>query len=119
MHHLAIEMPDLCAAVRRLRTLGTHLLGIPHNYYEDLAARVDLSEETLAELAELHILYDRDASGGELLHAYIGQLEGRFFVEILERRGGYGGYGAANAPVRLAAHAQQQRLESVRRVANM
>jgi len=28
---------------------------------------------------------------------------------VLERRGGYDGYGAANAAVRLAAHAQLQK----------
>jgi 4-hydroxyphenylpyruvate dioxygenase len=26
------------------------------------------------------------------------------FFEVLERRGGYQGYGAANSPVRMAAH---------------
>ena len=31
----------------------------------------------------------------------------RFFFEIVERRGGYAGFGAVNAPVRLAAQAQQ------------
>ncbi|OTP71942.1 hypothetical protein PAMC26510_22545 [Caballeronia sordidicola] len=35
------------------------------------------------------------------------QFNERFFLEIVERRGGYEGYGAANAPVRLAAHAQR------------
>ena len=31
-----------------------------------------------------------------------------FFFEVVERRSGYDGYGAVNAPVRLAAHAQRR-----------
>ena len=31
---------------------------------------------------------------------------GGFFLEIVERRGGYDGYGARNAPIRLAAQMQ-------------
>ena len=45
---------------------------------------------------------------GELLHAYTVPFENRFFFELIERRHGYEGYGAADAPVRLAAQAQWQ-----------
>jgi 4-hydroxyphenylpyruvate dioxygenase len=48
------------------------------------------------------VLYDRDEHG-ELLHFYTGRLGGRVFLEVLERRGGYAGFGAANGPVRMAA----------------
>ena len=41
--------------------------------------------------------------GGELLHFYSGAVGGRVFFEVLERRGGYDGYGAVNSPVRMAA----------------
>ena len=41
------------------------------------------------------------ASGeGELLHAYTDVLIPGFYVELLERRGGYDGYGSANTFVR-------------------
>ena len=46
-------------------------------------------------------MYDRD-DRGEFLHFYTESL-GSVFFEIVERRGGYRGYGAGNAPVRLAA----------------
>jgi 4-hydroxyphenylpyruvate dioxygenase len=46
-------------------------------------------------------MYDRDERG-EFLHFYTESL-GSVFFEIVERRGGYAGYGATNAPVRLAA----------------
>jgi len=74
---------------------------VPDNYYDDLAARFDLEPGLLATLRDLGLLYDRDADG-EFLHFYTGTV-GRVFFEVVERRGGYDGYGAANAPVRLAA----------------
>ena len=52
-----------------------------------------------------NILYDRDGEG-EYLQVYTRSFEQRFFFEIVERRGGYAGFGAANAPVRLAAQAR-------------
>jgi 4-hydroxyphenylpyruvate dioxygenase len=50
---------------------------------------------------ELGILYDRDAYG-EFRHCYT-RTVGRVFFELVQRDGGYRGYGAQNAPVRLAA----------------
>jgi 4-hydroxyphenylpyruvate dioxygenase len=51
------------------------------------------------------VLYDRDAHG-EFLHLYT-RTVGHVFVEIVQRLGGYRGYGAVNAPIRLAAqHAE-------------
>jgi 4-hydroxyphenylpyruvate dioxygenase len=44
---------------------------------------------------------------GELLHAYTAVLPTGFYVELLERRGGYDGYGSAGTHVRLAAQAAQ------------
>ena len=51
-----------------------------------------------------NILYDREG-GAEYLQVYTQTFDQRFFFEIVERRG-YRGYGAANAPVRLAAQAR-------------
>ena len=44
---------------------------------------------------------DRDG-GGEFLQLYTRSVGG-VFLEVVERRGGYDGYGAPNAPIRLAA----------------
>ncbi len=49
------------------------------------------------------ILYDRDEGGGELFHLYTGMLGHRLFLEVVQRAGGYDGYGEDNAPVRAAA----------------
>lgn len=48
------------------------------------------------------MLYDRD-SRGEFFHFYTALLGPRLFIEVVPRRGGYGGYGAATAPARMAA----------------
>jgi len=81
------------------------MLQIPRNYYDDLAARFDFGDEFISQLAYHNVLYDRDANGGELFHAYTQAFEDCFFFEILQRKQGYAGYGAANVPVRLAAMA--------------
>jgi 4-hydroxyphenylpyruvate dioxygenase-like putative hemolysin len=87
---------------------GVQLLDIPLNYYDDLAARFDFDDEFLSELAYYNVLYDRDANGGELFHVYTEAFDDRFFFEILQRKNGYVGYGAANVAVRLAAMAKSR-----------
>ena len=84
------------------------LLDIPLNYYDDLAARFDFEDEFLSELAYFNVLYDRDAQGGEFFHVYTESFDDRFFFEILQRKNGYVGYGAANVAVRLAAMAKSR-----------
>ncbi|MBD9500754.1 3-dehydroshikimate dehydratase QuiC [Pseudomonas sp. BGr12] len=106
VHHIAFACEDIFAEVARAKDAGVPLLEIPLNYYDDLAARFDFDDEFLSELAYFNVLYDRDASGGELFHVYTEPFEERFFFEIIQRRGGYAGYGAANVAVRLAAMAQ-------------
>jgi 4-hydroxyphenylpyruvate dioxygenase len=103
VHHIALGTDDIVATVRRLASLGARMLPIPANYYDDLAARHGLEDARLKELAELNLLYDRDENG-EFLHAYTDTFHDRFFFEIVERRG-YQGFGAVNAPVRMAAQA--------------
>ncbi|PRI11213.1 sugar phosphate isomerase/epimerase and 4-hydroxyphenylpyruvate domain-containing protein [Leucobacter massiliensis] len=99
--HLAIRVEDAAATARLARARGLEFLPIPSNYYDDLEARFALGPERIGELRELGLLYDRDAHGS-FVHFYTPTLGG-VFLEIVERRGGYPGYGAANAPVRLAA----------------
>ena len=82
------------------------MLPIPANYYDDLAAKWGLDDTPLAALQQLNLLYDRD-DDGEFLHAYTDTFDDRFFFEIVQRRGDYQQYGAANASVRMAAQAQR------------
>ncbi|MEJ1199060.1 MULTISPECIES: bifunctional sugar phosphate isomerase/epimerase/4-hydroxyphenylpyruvate dioxygenase family protein [unclassified Streptomyces] len=99
--HIALATDDVVAAARRFRAAGGPLLPIPGNYHDDLAARFEFADGELETYRELGILYDRDAHG-TFRHCYTHTV-GRVFFELVQRDGGYRGYGAANAPVRLAA----------------
>jgi 4-hydroxyphenylpyruvate dioxygenase len=109
LDHVAFRTPDIFGALAAFRAQGVPMLRIPGNYYDDLSARYALPDELVETLREHHVLYDRDERGGEFLHAYTEQIDGRFSIEIAERRGGYDGYGAANAAVRLAAQERARR----------
>jgi 4-hydroxyphenylpyruvate dioxygenase len=99
--HIAFACRDVMALAVRARDHGLRFLPVPANYYDDLAARFGLPAEKITELRELNLLYDRDGRG-EFVHFYTATI-GEIFLEFIERRGGYDGYGAGNAPVRLAA----------------
>jgi 4-hydroxyphenylpyruvate dioxygenase len=101
---ISLMSRDIIATARELRKRELPLLPIPQNYYEDLAARYNLSEQRVEELAELNILYDADATG-EYFQLFSRAFAKRFFFEIVMRRK-YDGYGAANAAVRLAAQSR-------------
>jgi 4-hydroxyphenylpyruvate dioxygenase len=105
VNQLAYSCTDLLAQAESLAVSGAALLPVPDSYYDDLAARLDPPHELLTHLRRLNVLYDRDEHGGELLHLYTPLVAGRFYIELLERRGGYSGFGAANTPVRLASQA--------------
>jgi 4-hydroxyphenylpyruvate dioxygenase len=104
VQHIAFASRDIVRTVQRLRQNGVTMLPIPENYYDDLEARIDLPREQLDLLRAHAILYDRD-DAGEYLQAYTSNIGGLFFFEIVERRG-YKGFGAVNAPIRLAAQAR-------------
>ncbi|WP_137176776.1 bifunctional sugar phosphate isomerase/epimerase/4-hydroxyphenylpyruvate dioxygenase family protein [Roseomonas sp. AR75] len=107
VHHIAFASADAAAAAEAAAAEGAPLLDIPENYYEDLGARFGLEDAELAALAQRHLLYDRDPDGGSFRHLYTHAFRDRFFLEIAERGGGYAGFGAANAPVRMAAQRRQ------------
>lgn len=109
VHHIAIEVDDVETAAQAWRDGGATLLPIPANYYDDLAAKHGLDPELQARWQRLGVMMERDADGGECLHVYTVPFDERFFFELIQRRGGYSGYGAGDAPVRLAALAQWQR----------
>ena len=105
--HIAFTASDVLALAREARQRGFQPLDIPANYYDDIEARYDIQPSLLNELKELNVMYDRDEAG-EFLHFYTHPV-GTVFLEVVERRDGYEGYGALNAPVRLAAQYQQRR----------
>ncbi len=104
VQHIALATDDLMATVAQLEKNGVRLLPIPENYYDDLEAKTDLSPDQLMALRAHNILYDREGDA-EYLQVYTETFDQRFFFEIVQRVG-YRGYGAVNAPVRLAAQAR-------------
>jgi 4-hydroxyphenylpyruvate dioxygenase len=113
VQHIALATGDMAATVARLEANGVALLRIPENYYDDLEAKTDLPPQRIDELKAHNILYDRDGDT-EYLQVYTRTFEERFFFEIVERRG-YRGFGAANAPIRLAAQTRMARHPAVPR----
>ena len=107
VQHIALATDDIVQAVEQASARGARILGIPANYYEDIAAKWGLSDERIESLRQHNLLYDQDDKG-EFLHAYTDTFDGRFFFEFVQRTGGYQQYGAANAAVRMAAQAQQR-----------
>ncbi|WP_027862973.1 sugar phosphate isomerase/epimerase and 4-hydroxyphenylpyruvate domain-containing protein [Marmoricola sp. URHB0036] len=99
---VALRCDDVATAVASLRSRGVPLMRVPDNYYADLDARFGLPTEVLDHLREHQLLYDR-VGDAELLHAFTEDLGTGFHVELLERRGGYDGYGSPNTFVRLVS----------------
>jgi 4-hydroxyphenylpyruvate dioxygenase len=99
--HVAFACTDVVAFARAARSRGLDFLAVPDNYYDYVAGRFGVDAETVAELRELDLLYDRNADGA-FIHFYT-RTVGTVFFEFVQRIGEYDGYGTDNAPVRLAA----------------
>lgn len=106
--HVAFACTDVVACAKALRQLGARLLDISGNYYDDLLARTGLPADRISALREHSLLYDRDEHG-EYLHFFTELAGARIFFEVVERIGGYRGFGVVNAPVRMAAHHEARR----------
>jgi len=102
VQHIAFATDDIFMASDRMRDLGFLSLPIPGNYYDDIEARFGLDPKTLGRLRLGDILYDED-DDGRYFQFYSRPCMDGFFFEIIQRVDDYGGYGAANAPYRVAA----------------
>jgi len=107
--HVALGCDDVFAVARSLREAGVAPLAIPDNYYDDLACRTDLRPDTRERMREGGILHDLSEEG-EFLHFYTPTVDGRLFFEVVQRIGGYNGYGAVNGTVRMAAQRAERSL---------
>jgi 4-hydroxyphenylpyruvate dioxygenase len=115
VQHLAFSSRDIFQTADRLTELGFDPLEISANYYDDLEARLGLEPEFTNRLRNRNILFDRD-EGGEYFQLYSRNYGEGFFFEIVERRGGYKGYGAPNAPFRIAAQKRTIRPKGLPRI---
>ena len=102
VQHLAFASDDIFATSAAFARHGFAPLPISQNYYDDLDARFGLDADLLERLKAGNILYDRD-EGGEYFQIFSRTFGEGFFFEAVERRGDYRGYGAPNAPFRIAA----------------
>lgn len=103
--HIAFRTGDLAALGRQVRGQGLECLPIPANYQDDAAARFGLTADEGAQMRELDIMIDEDAAGNRYRQFYSRAFNKSFFFEFVQR-GGYEGYGAPNAPIRLAAQSR-------------
>ncbi|MEO1985740.1 MAG: TIM barrel protein [Martelella sp.] len=114
VQHIAIANSDIFASADAMAERGFEPLEIPENYYADLKARYGLDAAFLARLKARNILYEVE-DGAEFFQYYGRPLKNGLFFESVERRGGYDGYGALNAPFRIAALKRLVRPKSIPR----
>ncbi|MDA7426708.1 bifunctional sugar phosphate isomerase/epimerase/4-hydroxyphenylpyruvate dioxygenase family protein [Thalassococcus lentus] len=102
VQHIAFLTDDILETSDHLQSAGFPRLKMPDNYYDDLAVTFALEPTFVERLKAGHILYDREGDT-EYFQIYSAPIFRGFFFEIVERKSGYQGYGARNAPIRLAA----------------
>ncbi|MEP6721543.1 MAG: TIM barrel protein [Variovorax sp.] len=105
-HHIALRCEDIFDTVARLRANGTRFVPISDNYYDDLPTRLDMDAPMVARMRAAGVLFDRSPAGG-YLHSYTESFGQGLFFEIVQRIDAYDGYGASNAPARMASQAQE------------
>ncbi len=102
VQHIAFATDDIFALAEMLHERGFEVLALTRNYYDDILARFDLDLDLLERLKRHNILYDEDESG-RYFQIFGRTIDNGLFFEFVERQSGYSGFGAANAPFRLAA----------------
>lgn len=112
VQHIALLSDDIFETSNILDAAGFPRLEVPANYYDDLKVRFGLNTDLVETLRAANILYDREGDT-EYFQIYSQPIFNGFFFEIVERRSGYQGYGASNAPIRLAAQMRLQRAEGM------
>ena len=110
VQHLALACDNIFTTLEKMIEHGFETLPMPANYYDDLSARFDLPADLLDKMKRANVLYDQD-DDGTFFQCYSKEFTGGLFFEIVQRDVNYQGYGAPNAPFRIAA---QKRIKSVK-----
>src|SRR5690606_28469371 len=63
VQHIAFASRDIVETAKAMEANGLKPLAISPNYYDDLAARIDIDPELIATLKRHNLLYDRDGAG--------------------------------------------------------
>jgi 4-hydroxyphenylpyruvate dioxygenase len=102
VQHLAFATDDIFALAEMLQKQDFQILPQTQNYYEDVLARFDLDTDLLEKIRANNILYDEDEDG-RFFQLFSKSIDNGLFFEFVERKARYIGFGAPNAPFRLAA----------------
>lgn len=110
VQHVALATNNIIQTVSQLRDSDIEFLDVPLTYYENLEGRVGKIDESIAKLAELGILVDRDCDG-YLLQIFTKPLEDRptLFFEVIQRCGSQG-FGEGNFKALFEAIEREQLL---------
>ncbi len=110
VQHIAFATDNIEQLAKALADAGGYILPQTSNYYQDVKARFDLDDAYIDFLKKQNILYDEDEKG-VFLHFYCHLKHTNLFFEYVQRKGGYSGFGAANAPFRLSAQRRFRQTE--------
>jgi 4-hydroxyphenylpyruvate dioxygenase len=102
VQHIALLTDDIFETSALLALSGFERLEISANYYSQLSEKYALDQVLIDTLQAGNILYDVDDKT-EYFQIYSKAIFNGFFFEVVQRRNGYSGYGAANASTRLAS----------------
>lgn len=112
VQHVALATDDIFATAAAFAERGFQALRIGSNYYDDVEARFGLDGALVERMKAANILFDED-DRGQFFQFYSATQKGGFFFEIVQRVRGYQGYGAPNAPFRIAAQRRSAHHASV------
>ena len=107
VQHVALATDDIFTTAEALAARGFEALEMPQNYYDDLTSRFDFPTGLVERMQKRGILYDRDMDGA-YFQLYSRTFARGMFFEIVQRDPRYAGFGAANAPFRIAAQKRAQ-----------
>ncbi|MGJ8586120.1 MAG: bifunctional sugar phosphate isomerase/epimerase/4-hydroxyphenylpyruvate dioxygenase family protein [Marinosulfonomonas sp.] len=114
VQHVAFECSEIFETAQKLADIGFQSLPMAANYYADLTARFDIAPDQLASMQRHNILYDEDENGA-FFQLYSRPFAEGMFFEIVERGGRFDGFGAPNAPFRIAAQKRLMRGKGIPR----
>lgn len=101
--HVALRVRDMDVAAVALARHGLQRMPVPANYHDDAAVKFALADDIAATMRAHDVMIDEEGDGRRFRQIYSRAFSRTFFFEFVERTGGYDGYGAPNAPIRLAA----------------
>jgi 4-hydroxyphenylpyruvate dioxygenase len=107
VQHVAFATDDIFATAEALSERGFECLSVAEEYYIDIAAEFGLELSFIERLKACNLFYDENESG-TYFQLYSRSFGSGLFFEVVQREGGYSGYGGANAPYRTAMQKRER-----------